>query len=232
MDDRDVTGERQTESGAAAVAIPGGVQPGEGVEDALPIRGGDPRSIVGDHQFGAAVDAVHLNLDDLRRVPLRVVEQIRQCSGDQRGDGVHHGRPRVQPDVHRDLIVSHANLRPDELGQIQLLPRGDRAGFQLDQQKEIGDDPLQAVDVFERVIQQLGHGGLARVQPGFLQLGAEPGDRSSQLVRRIGGEPPLLIARLFQMAANAVQNVVHPAQLILAVMQVGRVFHVRAPSVP
>lgn len=61
----DLTGEGESETGAALVPATPGVEAGEALEDALPIGFGDARTVVADGELGAVPVAVDPYADAL-----------------------------------------------------------------------------------------------------------------------------------------------------------------------
>ena len=72
----DLAGDGQAETGAAGVTAAGAVEPGEALEDPLPIAGGHARAVIGDHQPGVIVVARERDPDGRATMARRVLEQV------------------------------------------------------------------------------------------------------------------------------------------------------------
>jgi hypothetical protein len=117
-----------------------------------------------------------------------VVEQV----GDQpvevggcRVDGDRGFRP--QPEVR--TARPPAGMGADHGGEVDELTLEGRVVREPREQKEVGSDRLEPVDVTDRRVEEPAQVGLVGMQPRFLELGLEPGERAEELVGGVGGEP-------------------------------------------
>ena len=154
--------------------------------------------------------AVHRDLDHpARGTPLAgVVEQIRDRARDARADAAHAGL--FECGFEADLRVAAAHV-PDRVGDDLVEPDvldRQRRLFVAREIDEIGDErrqPLQLADELDEHLLPLGGIGrlTAREQ---LEIGAQAGEWSAQLVRGVGHELTLLAQRDLECAEHAVEG--------------------------
>lgn len=191
----DLTGEGESQTGAALVPAARGVEAGEAFEDALPIGFGDALTVVADGELGSAAVVVDPDADGASRVALGVVEEVAEEPADLGGDRLDlDAGLEVKP--HRVTVVRALDdLGMDAFSQIHLFEHPGRIAVDLGEQEQVGDDGLQPVDVAQRAIEQLVQVRVLGVQLGLLQQGAQPGQWGAQLMRSVGGELALPLER-------------------------------------
>jgi hypothetical protein len=185
----DVAGDGQAEAGAAAAPAAGAVEPGEALEDALAIRGGDAWPIVGDGEFCRGSAPENLDLHPLLGVSARVVHQIGHQPVHERGlhsddDGVRSSQPDFRARGRLDGVGAGHGGKVD-----WLLPYA-RTSRDLREQEKVGGDRFEPVDVAKCRVEKPRKIGLAGVQLGLLELSLEPGEGRAKFMGG-GGEPAL-----------------------------------------
>jgi hypothetical protein len=88
----DLSSDGKSESGAALVAVTSLIEPGKPLEDPLPKRGRNSRTIIRDGQFRGSVRRSELDDDGAGGVSLRIVEQVGHHSLELIAVSQHPGR--------------------------------------------------------------------------------------------------------------------------------------------
>ena len=131
-------------------------------------------------------------------VPERPLERAAVAADEPRAVGV---------DDDAGLAVGRL---PRQLGDVDRLVRHG-AGVLAGESQEIVEEPAQPLRVGVDVGQRLGVGAVGKQ---IRRIPAQRGDRVSQLVRGVGDEPPLGLARPLERGEHAVQRLGEPVDLL------------------
>ena len=206
-------GDGEAEAGAAATL--GLRQRPEPLEDAVPVRGGDARPLVGDLQPPAGGRVVRGDPDDPTggTVAGSVVQQVRDQLVEPGRVSRDRERGRRDADVVRHLPTGHPGLGHGALQQLEDGHLGGRqrclAGVDPGEVEQVGDEGGEPLGLGERRPQGRGV-RLGDPVDEVLEHGAQGGERSAELVAHVRHQVAALAVDGGQVLGHPVEG---PGQL-------------------
>ena len=198
--------DREPQSDSALFARAAGVDAIKAIENAIPVRGGNPWSRISYLNHGFLIRCIHLDGDRAAvwSVFYRVVDQIHERMSDKRG--VAHGMDWDRSSKRELLLLfvgEHVELIDNVScqfskvqvlwGQLDFSPVGSR-----EDQKAL-DEPRQPVDFLQHAADDVAVcDGIKGVLQRHLTHAAHCGERGPQLVRSIGRETAQSFERILQ----------------------------------